>query len=81
MTRQTELSVSVFCEATSVFPNMTPILDAAEFIFLGNRYISCFFLSLQLYKFTTKLLFLCVKNLSSYVLARKEKLQSTSNAC
>lgn len=47
MTRQTELSVSVFCEATSVFPNMTPILDAAEFIFLGNRYISCFFLSLQ----------------------------------
>lgn len=50
---------------------MTPILDAAEIIFLGNKYIPCFFS-----QFATKLPVMC-----SYVLARKEKLQSTSNAC
>lgn len=49
---------------------MTSILDAAEFIFLGNRYIPCFFP-----QFPTKL-----PVMYSCVLARKEKLQSTSNA-
>lgn len=68
MTRQTGLSVNCLLRSyilplnccLAVFPIMTPILGATEFLFLGNKYITCGFS-----QFATKLSVMC------YALARK----------